>query len=837
METNAAIPTNKSKKTRKNPIKKQTVVIIGDWFVDENWLMAKQESYSSSHTGINHYLSKHKFGKRMTSLCGAFELLVVLKKYFDKVKKNYEFIGFGAWNTNDNEILHCTFCEDMNKHFSPYSLNNLISIKGRTQNACPSNSSKCPKHRALKFINLAKNSELSTNRIIRCYEGFSGAKPNLLYRFDWQLPIKKGDLDGEKLVKELIDKDVKAVVIEDHGKGVIRREIIECLISALYNNDQNKSNGIKWYIRSKIDDPEWMDILTTNEIWPRLNVIDYKLAENWHGRRRWRVGKELTRASLELLGDLTGDEVYIHGEPLIGRKKYRSERSAIIFDKNTAIAKNGDCCYNLYDNPLPRQQINVGRTTMFFTALIAQDLFDMVKPANSSSASPEGSFGFHCHNALQIAFDWSKQASGSWDDEKLHFYGDYQTALRYLQNKNNRQYLDKYKDDIDSRYSRLWRMWNDSSKDIGVLSNNGEKKFQLWRGQGTLKEYICVGGPKRNAINDLLSKVYKFNKEKESKYPFNCLLVSSPGWGKSFLARSMANHFDMNYQEFSLSQMASTEDLINCFAKILSAQNESSKKVLIFMDEINCEVEGHAAMGLLLSPIWEGSFIQGGRKYRLSPAVWVFAATDTMEELMKANKGSDFVSRLNGPIINLDELATEDSLKPPEKNPNQQYSEDAEEKETHASIKLKNSVLNLIKEIKNTLIKEPDINIYEEDEYKVFSQKSGVFRTDQVYLGVSLLNKMWGPICKVQEDVLRLFHDLCLINGFRSLEFFVSKFHGIQGGIVRYSNVPVINDNLKELKRHVILPKYWIDGNLPLNNIEKLKDARDEQLIDIIIEP
>ena len=129
MNNKAANPTNNSRKTRKKPINKQTVVIIGDWFVDENWLMAKQESYSSSHTGINHYLSKHKFGKRMTSLCGAFELLVVLKKYFDNVKNSYDFIGFGAWNTNDNEILHCTFCEDMNKHFSPYSLNNLISIK------------------------------------------------------------------------------------------------------------------------------------------------------------------------------------------------------------------------------------------------------------------------------------------------------------------------------------------------------------------------------------------------------------------------------------------------------------------------------------------------------------------------------------------------------------------------------------------------------------------------------------------------------------------------------------------------------------------------------------
>ena len=42
----------------------------------------------------------------------------------------------------------------------------------------------------------------------------------------------------------------------------------------------------------------------------------------------------------------------------------------------------------------------------------------------------------------------------------------------------------------------------------------------------------------------------------------------------------------------------------------------------------------------------------------MSPAVWVFASTEPIEKLVQPKKGSDFVSRLNGPVIELDRLAT-----------------------------------------------------------------------------------------------------------------------------------------------------------------------------------
>ena len=334
----------------------------------------------------------------------------------------------------------------------------------------------------------------------------------------------------------------------------------------------------------------------------------------------------------------------------------------------------------------------------------------------------------------------------------------------------------------------------------------------MWRGLGTLKDYICVGGPKRDAINDLLKKVDQFNKQKELKYSFNCLLLSSPGWGKSFLAKSLASHFNMHWLEFSLSQLSSSNDVIDCFDIICSLQSVSKKRFLIFMDEINCEIEGNSALGLLLSPIWDGSFIRGGKKYKIQPAVWVFASTEPTSILADPvkNKGSDFISRLNGPIIQLDKLATEhdrfDSL----------ISEDLDG-------------------LRRDLAKRPDMDmetLYGNDHYSKIKRIEGVFRTDQVYLGISLLNRLWGPISNVQEEILQMFHDMIPINGFRSLEFFISKFQNVQGGKVVSSNIPSIA-NYQELKRHVILPPNWagIGGTKPADATE------DNQFIPIKTEP
>ena len=774
-----------------NKGKEEIIVVIGDWFIDENWLVAKHRTYSSSYTGDVHYLSKHKeIDKRMISLCGTSEILEVLRSYFEKSSEKFKIIGFGAWNRNDDPILQCGLCPEHHKekckYLTPYTIRSLLDVEeiNEARNCPYSINKKEPCTYLPNLVNLAKKindskgkkkeivREVSTNRIIRCYEGYGSGKPHLLYRFDWQLQISDSELDYTIINKHLNkykenNNNITEIVIEDHGKGVINTTSIREIIKAI---GENKAKTINWYIRSKIDNPVWMDELRKNKIEVRLQVIDYKLALYRKGPRQWTYGKELSRASLEILAELTQDVWYKHTEQVIPEHGIKSHRAAVLFDENTAIAKENKRCYNLYRPTGPKQLINIGRTTIFFIALIAQDL---------SKENNDKDFGIQCDNAMKCAFKWSKESSEAWNAEDPYFYGEYTGALKSLGEDTNSKFE-------ESNYDELWEKWIDSSIKNGILGKDKEKRIEVWRGRGILEEYVCVGSPKRDKINYLVTEISKFNSQKDPKYPFNCLLVSSPGWGKSYLARCIAKYFNMPYLGFSLAHMANTTDLIDCFDTICSLQNTTEEKVLIFMDEINCEIEGNSAISLLLGPIWEGTFVRNGKTYRLSPAVWIFASTEPVEGLMEIKKGSDFVSRLNGPAIDLEAIYTADGTTLENMTP-------------------------LLKKLKNKLISNPNVDPFQLAEYKTIKNFEDVpFRTEQVYIGVSLLNKIWGPISRVQEDVLQFFHDILPLNGYRSMEFFISKFKNIQRGVIVCSNIPSFED-VPELKRHVVLPQLWTE--------------------------
>ena len=378
------------------PKQKKTIVIIGDWFIDENWLVAKHNTYSSSHTGDVHYISKHKEAdKRMISLCGAAEILEVLRHYLG----NYQIKGFGAWNKNDDALIKCTLCPQHTdkKYLTPFTIRSLAIPKAHKK--CPYVKSSSLSDPTCKFdpelINLSKKGKtVSTNRIIRCYEGYGGGLPHLLYRFDWQLPIAENSLTYDKFNK-LNDLIIDSVIIEDHGHGVITETSIDHFIKNLKAKNNNL-NRIKWYIRTKIENPQWIRKLVDNKIVARLYVIDYNLAVYTQGQRKWQYGKKLGRSALELLGKLTNDTTYKHGKKEPVEKGLDCHRAAILKDDdNTVIAKEDDKCFNLYKSPGKKQLINIGRTTMFFNALIAQDINNVV-PGNNND------FGKQCRKAQRF---------------------------------------------------------------------------------------------------------------------------------------------------------------------------------------------------------------------------------------------------------------------------------------------------------------------------------------------------------------------------------------------------------------------------------------------------
>ena len=642
---------------------------------------------------------------------------------------------------------------------------------------------------------------ISTNRIVRIFESHDGTKSDLLYRMDWILPIKDEFLACDKISGIGTFDDV-IIIIDDHGRGVINYR----LIKALYENIEGKK---RLFFRTKVNNPNWLQYIKENNKPVELMVFDYQLAKYRKGERRWWYGNNLGRAALELLGYPESAKDYLDNPT--GKSVLDVKRVAVLLDNNTVIAKyrksnceesedkgskNRDACFCISKQPGEKQKVNIGRTTTFFAALIGQIL----------SRRSDSDFYAECYRARDCAYAWSKLPAAS-DDDKLK--RDPKIIIGDLNDAANKGGPLIPSGSIRC-YDELWDEWRQSGRNFGIIeykkrhgdANSSNKLvLELWRAEGALENYICLGGPKRKAINHLVLAINKFKEEKDSKHHLGCLITSSPGWGKSFLAECLAKQLGMEFLEYSIAQLATSQDFIGCLTSIASVQNRTNRKLLIFIDEINAKVEGHDIMSLILGPVSNGAFVFDGKSYRLAPAAWVFASTTRITDIIRgdaSSKGSDFASRLNGPIIELDSLGAGERLAeiiPALRN-------DLSER-IGKGIEGYESIYNSSSPYR-ALIDQRLAEECKDDEIRA------VLQTEQVYLMTQFLIQIWGPINQIERRVLQLFYDIFPVNGNSSLKFFASNFREIKDSEVVAANVPDLKMH-EELRRHILLPKDWFN--------------------------
>ena len=396
----------------------------------------------------------------------------------------------------------------------------------------------------------------------------------------------------------------------------------------------------------------------------------------------------------------------------------------------------------------------------------------MLKPQ-----SLDGTLGEACNWALQNAYRWTERCTKAWlDKNPSDLSGPFAEAIYKMPppelGSEQEQDAKRLAYQAAGLYKQTWSEWNKSSTELGIVEvgEKREKQIHLWRAKGTIKDYICPGGRKRSEVNDLVKRLQGYLHGRHREHPFNCLFLAEPGWGKTRLARCLAQHFDFVFLNYSIAEMGSNQDLKNCLTEIVSTQNRTRKRVLVFVDEIDAQIESHTAMGLLLGPIWGGSFLSNGEAYRIDPCVWVFASTKSPSRLRAESKGRDFLSRINGPILELDFLTG----------------------------------------------RERDDLDHARSEDERIRVMAGIFqhqdnhplRTELVYHGVSFLNDMVGPISSVDQSVLQIFYDTMPIDGIRSVEVFASRFRDISRGRVFRRNVPDPRD-FPELDRHIHVVKVW----------------------------
>jgi hypothetical protein len=794
---------------------KKHVLIVGDSFIDENWLMSRADIYHSYNVGREHYISNLlNANSCILSYCGAASIFRILQgprvtdnshspqanKIRSRMESLYNLVALSAWNPADDSLLRCLLCNQLESltGVTPYRISGLSApskCDGK-ERLCPKTNKPC--HYNPNINNLVKANvpgawdKTSSNRLIRLYEGYGSDQPRLQSRYDWRIELedKYKNYDIIRHIETHIGIDsVLAIVVLDHGYGVIDAKLVGQLLETF------PSAG--WYLRCKLEDTDWIKVLSNaqaenkakkkvkKKAGPRIRLIfrDEQLLEYKYGVRTWRYDKAiLGRGALEVLGNLLGIETYTDTISNPPTNHLRVDNAALLFDDDTAIAatrigeKEDAVLVNIASAPGDHQPIRVGRSSVYFASLIFWDLYRRKEKAD---APLDNELEEACKWALDNSYNCSVLCSKAWlNQEASDLSGKLEWAVYRDAGVCDSERIDQKRK--APLYKDYWKEWNKSSQELGIIDVKDGLEIQLWRAQmwrdnNHTYDYVCPGGPKRTDINGLIKRLKLYIAKDKPRYPFNCLFLAEPGWGKSRLAKCLAHNHQLVFQNYSIAQMGTNQDLKQCLKEVVSLQNRG-KRVLVFIDEIDANIESHDAMGLLLGPIWDGYFVSDGNAYRIEPCVWVFASSKSLNKLRSTTKGRDFLSRINGPIIDLDFLA--------------RLRENMDDVDGERQRIDQMADIFRCDNLRNESLRS-------EDETRIKS-----LRTELVYHGVNFVNQMYGPISFIDKSVLEIFYNTMPIDGIRSVEIFVSLFRDVHGGIVTLQNIPDM-DEYPELKRHL----------------------------------
>lgn len=610
------------------------VVIAGDWFVDENWLIAPHHSASSSHVGREHFRIISRRGEVIKDLCGGGLIARVfyeLRKYTlgdDKLTlrefrekghdlsdhqatlintKEFQLCGAGRWNDADSTALphfvhaNCTRAGTANR--ASFSLSMPL----------------CQDEVDVKLINLARASEdAATIRCIRTFIRCGGAFSQIS-RIDWEPeppPNERSHQTFRYPELENLRNQIGAVVIDDHLKGCVNKDLI--LLLRRYAKED-----ARWFVRSKdaaVADvstwPDWMKAIDKPiellVIGPETCCRDYAL--NGLLAESDRLAAH-SFDILEMLMRRHGPEHASSGARNVVLTSDKLEVVGLFRDKELVIAKP--------PSGRREQHEKINWTTALFAGLSYELIVDAASTGDSVQ-EPEVLLKKslqHAHNHSGVRFDVPPSASAIEDPQPVPWH--------------------KVKDE-----------WHQAQEGLGLVDISGsKKKLEIWRAACDLPGYIACIKEKRESIRRIWRSIRRFGGNKRPRSSVSILLEADPGIGKTHLARTLANQIDCTFIAHDIAQMIHRDELLDLFDMIAAAQADKvDKPVFVFVDEINALLDDSPVYGAFLSPLEAGNYLRRGSRFQLQPCIWMFAGTPgsgcAMQPEDAREKRKDFESRL-----------------------------------------------------------------------------------------------------------------------------------------------------------------------------------------------
>ncbi len=617
---------------------RKTILIVGDWVVDEYWFLVRHHSDISSHTGFIHFRMLSNENDIVKDLCGAGHVARLLYHMKDiDVGHSYKLLGLGLWNGLDTEFI---------AHLIHSRIQDIDCPAAKvTNHLVPQH---CQTSPDIQLVTLEPN--YSTIRVIRSYhEGKAGVEQ--INRVDWEAE-RKPSPNLTTLMNALPKpKEVTSIVVYDLNKGAVTPDLVKQL--------KKRYPGAGWYVKSKELSPRWLDLIKGCL---NLMVIGPEVAAIRNPWDRWMVNGKVTKQAIEIMDC------------------HQAANTVLLSDHCEVITHvdSTDECFTTRSSINPTPLTQLGWSSAYFAALIYR-LF--IKNDQPSIKLSNEDLAFAVSTADEHAGVPVPGTSG----QKITRL----TSPAIIQSKWNGDMND----------------WEKATHGCGLIDDGFNYRLDVWRGSTQIPGYIACIQQKKKVIDEVGQRLRAFLRSgSNNQKSISILFQADPGSGKTFLARSLAKAFGFEFLSFDITQMLHRDELLDIFDMIATRQANLNKPLLVFVDEINGLVDATPVYGAFLSPLEDGIYLRRGNAFSLRPCVWVFAGTKLEEETMRhGEKLSDYKSRMTM-IKSIDY----ESLK----------------NQTQDKVKMENEA-----------------------------------RLEQVYLGATIIRKMYPDVQWVGYDVLERFHD------------------------------------------------------------------------------
>lgn len=657
---------------------------------------------------------------------------------------------------------------------------------------------------------------------------------------------------------------IDAIVIKDMLKGVITVELVKWLTKRFSSSN--------WYLSSKKWRPKWYTEIF-NEKKTAIKVVivpgaavSEVVRSGKKNLTKWINHKGYaTREALDLLKELKDDLSHL--------KKNSSPLIAVLPKKHKVLAlvsnnkDDGSSDISIQSKTYITQKQPVIETpfaSIFFSAIIALDLQNKYTEKEILKYALSYSVKYQIEHYKRIERQYSKFSL--------------RDPVLFLENSSmqewGKEYYPKW---VDNKFDILREEWTKSKQSLGSLSNNNNDDdnvidfnvhgtLQLWRAMTEIDGYVCLETPKRKKLQKLVQylNAFKYSNPKRSQ---SIMLYASPGSGKSYLVKCLANALGFNLISFNVTQLFAKTDLLDCFDSIATLQAQKpNDKFLVFVDEINAEIQNQNIYDAFLAPLEDGYYIRAEKIFHIMPCIWIFAGTnnpikqsisETGSTVVKhAQKLSDFQSRLTY-NCNL-RVGTKEV--DPHKLENEVNGVDKE--------LLKGAAQQLITSLKRQQKKvlagktKGEISRFQDhvhlDTYhsflKLFEKRLKVDELDDsaqynlsiirnhsnddrslkelklegIYSGIFFLRKEFPDVIYVSDRVLAMFKRFPLSKSKRELGHFIRLFKNIQYSIVVWDNVPenVLHEYFKKETIEDLFSK-WSKKSAKIENSEYLIKIED----------